>query len=90
MKLTEIIFLNDVIVRHRATGAKMQMIMEDWDFLQLQVALLYNSETSGIPMHMAVSIHVTLLGRDAIYFSCHEFHENLSFRLVLFHEKLIF
>jgi len=27
---------------------------EDWDFLQLQVALLYNSETSGIPLHMQV------------------------------------
>ena len=27
MKLTEIIFLNDVITKHRATGAKMQMIM---------------------------------------------------------------
>lgn len=52
MKLTEIVFLNDVIQKHRATGAKMQMIMEDWDFLQLQVALLYNSETSGIPLHM--------------------------------------
>ncbi|KAK6169039.1 hypothetical protein SNE40_020167 [Patella caerulea] len=52
MKFTEIIFLNDVIQKHRASGAKMQMIMEDWDFLQLQVALLYNSETSGIPLHM--------------------------------------
>jgi len=27
MKLTEIIFLNDVIQKHKATGAKMQMIM---------------------------------------------------------------
>ena len=27
MKLTEIIFLNDVIQRHRAQGAKVQMIM---------------------------------------------------------------
>ena len=27
MKLTEIIFLNDVINKHRATGAKVQMIM---------------------------------------------------------------
>ena len=27
MKLTEIIFLNDVITKHRATGAKIQMIM---------------------------------------------------------------
>ena len=27
MKLTEIVFLNDVIQRHRAQGAKVQMIM---------------------------------------------------------------
>ena len=27
MKLTEIIFLNDVIQRHRSTGAKVQMII---------------------------------------------------------------
>lgn len=52
MKLTEIIFLNDVIQKHRTSGAKMQMIMEDWDFLQLQCALYINSETSGIPLNM--------------------------------------
>merc|ERR1739838_764495 len=52
MKLTEILFLNDVIVKHRAMGAKMQMLMEDWDFLQLQCALYINSETSGIPLNM--------------------------------------
>ncbi|CAD5120480.1 DgyrCDS9046 [Dimorphilus gyrociliatus] len=52
MKLSEIIFLNDVICKHRATGAKMHMMMEDWDFLQLQVALLINSETTGVPPHM--------------------------------------
>lgn len=52
MKLTEIIFLNDVISKHRATGAKIQMIMEDWDFLQLQCALYINSEMSGIPLSM--------------------------------------
>ncbi|KAG8225444.1 hypothetical protein J437_LFUL004444 [Ladona fulva] len=39
MKLTEIVFLNDVIVKHRQSGAKVQMINEDWDFLQLQCAL---------------------------------------------------
>ncbi|KAK0138597.1 DNA-directed RNA polymerase III subunit RPC1 [Merluccius polli] len=38
---------------HRMTGAKTQMIMEDWDFLQLQCALYINSELSGIPMNMA-------------------------------------
>ncbi|XP_059129117.1 DNA-directed RNA polymerase III subunit RPC1-like [Peromyscus eremicus] len=49
MKLTEIIFLNDVIKKHRISGAKTQMIMEDWDFLQLQCAVYINSELSGIP-----------------------------------------
>ncbi|CAB1343971.1 unnamed protein product [Coregonus sp. 'balchen'] len=53
MKLTEIIFLNDVIKKHRMSGAKTQMIMEDWDFLQLQCALYINSELSGIPLNMA-------------------------------------
>uniref|UniRef100_A0A3Q1AIV8 DNA-directed RNA polymerase subunit n=1 Tax=Amphiprion ocellaris TaxID=80972 RepID=A0A3Q1AIV8_AMPOC len=39
MKLTEIIFLNDVIKKHRMTG--------------LQCALYINSELSGIPLNMA-------------------------------------
>lgn len=52
MKLTEIVFLNDVIIKHRLSGAKSQMIMEDWDFLQLQCALYVNSELSGIPLNM--------------------------------------
>lgn len=52
MKLTEIIFLNGVIVGHRSSGAKVQMIMEDWDYLQLQCALYINSELSGIPLNM--------------------------------------
>ncbi|CAH1249658.1 POLR2A [Branchiostoma lanceolatum] len=52
MKLTEILFLNDVIQKHRATGARAQMIMEDWDFLQLQCALYINSEQGGIPLNM--------------------------------------
>ena len=28
----------------------------DWEYLQLQVALLYNSETSGIPLSMKVRL----------------------------------
>ena len=52
MKLTEIVFLNDVIVKHRNSGAKVQMMSEDWDFLQLQCALYINSELSGIPLNM--------------------------------------
>jgi DNA-directed RNA polymerase III subunit RPC1 len=52
MKLTEIIFMNDVISKHRVSNAKSQMILEDWDFLQLQCALYINSELSGIPLNM--------------------------------------
>lgn len=52
MKLSEIIFINDVINKHRQTGAKIQMINEDWEFLQLHCALYINSQTSGIPLNM--------------------------------------
>lgn len=45
MQLTEIVFLNDVIVKHRLMGAKVQMILEDWDFLQLQCALYIDKDT---------------------------------------------
>ena len=54
MKLTEIVFLNDVISKHRESGARVQMIQEDWDFLQLQCALYINGEMSGIPLNMQV------------------------------------
>lgn len=52
MKLSEIVFINDVIMKHKLSGAKAQMIAEDWEFLQLHCALYINSETSGIPIHM--------------------------------------
>ncbi|EEB15462.1 DNA-directed RNA polymerase III largest subunit, putative [Pediculus humanus corporis] len=52
MKLSEIIFINDVIQKHRQSGAKVHMINEDWDFLQLHCALYINSETTGIPLSM--------------------------------------
>ncbi|XP_030835383.1 DNA-directed RNA polymerase III subunit RPC1 isoform X1 [Strongylocentrotus purpuratus] len=52
VKLTEIILINDVIQKRRRAGAKMSMIMEDWDFLQLACALYINSETSGLPLNM--------------------------------------
>lgn len=53
MKLREIILYNDLIQRHRSQGAKVSMIMECWDFLQLHCALYINSEMSGIPQSMA-------------------------------------
>lgn len=50
---TQLTTTNSYLVQHRMTGAKTQMIMEDWDFLQLQCALYINSELSGIPLNMA-------------------------------------
>ncbi|BES88214.1 Hypothetical protein polymerase [Nesidiocoris tenuis] len=52
MKLSEIVFINDVIMKHKLSGAKAQMIAEDWEYLQLHCALYINSETSGIPINM--------------------------------------
>jgi DNA-directed RNA polymerase III subunit RPC1 len=49
VKLAEIIFLNDIIRNHLKKNARMQMVMEDWDYLQLQCALYINSQTPGIP-----------------------------------------
>lgn len=52
MKLSEIIFINDIIQKHRQSGAKVHMYNEDWDFLQLHCALYINSETTGIPLNL--------------------------------------
>ncbi|CAL8106654.1 unnamed protein product [Orchesella dallaii] len=53
MKLSEICFLNEVLTKHRESGAKVEMIAEDWDFIQMQCALVINSEMSGLPaQHM--------------------------------------
>ena len=59
MKLSEVVFINDVIMKHRQSGAKVQMINEAWDFLQLHCAMYMNSETSGIPLNMQVFIDCT-------------------------------
>lgn len=54
MKQSEILLINDVIGRHIASGGKSELLQEDWDYLQLHVALYINSEMSGIPMSMQV------------------------------------
>uniref|UniRef100_A0A6G1S4K2 DNA-directed RNA polymerase subunit n=1 Tax=Aceria tosichella TaxID=561515 RepID=A0A6G1S4K2_9ACAR len=48
--LSETNLLADVIEKRRATGAIPSLVMEAWDFLQLEIALYINSETSGIPL----------------------------------------
>jgi len=59
MMLLEIVFMNDVIKKHRQLGVKIEKILEDWDFLQLQCALHVNSECtlSGVPLHMLPKTH---------------------------------
>ncbi|EFA01191.1 DNA-directed RNA polymerase III subunit RPC1 [Tribolium castaneum] len=52
MRQSEIIFINDVIKKHKLSGASVNMYQEGWDFLQLQTALYINSELSGIPLAM--------------------------------------
>lgn len=54
MKLSEIIFINDIIRKHVQSGVMPQMYHEDWDFLQLHCGLYINSEMSGIPANMRV------------------------------------
>lgn len=57
MKQSEILLINDVINKHMSTGGNIELIQEDWDFLQLHVSLYFNSEVSGIPLAMLVCIH---------------------------------
>ena len=52
MKQSEILLINDVIAKHMNTGGKIELIQEDWDFLQLHCALYFNSEVSGVPLNM--------------------------------------
>ncbi len=52
MKISEICFLNEVLTKHRECGGKIEMILEDWDFIQMQCALVINSEMSGMPVQL--------------------------------------
>jgi DNA-directed RNA polymerase III subunit RPC1 len=52
MKQSEIILINDIIAKHMNTGGKIELIQEDWEYLQLHCALYFNSEVSGVPLNM--------------------------------------
>lgn len=54
MKLSEISLINDVIRKQNTVN--INMYMEHWDYLQLHCGLYINSEMSGIPPHMQVSL----------------------------------
>lgn len=61
LKQTEMLLINDAINKHMTTGGKIELIQEDWDFLQLHVSLYFNSEVSGIPLAMLVGIIIIYL-----------------------------
>ncbi|KAF9809781.1 hypothetical protein SFRURICE_000262 [Spodoptera frugiperda] len=63
MKQSEILLINDVISRHIASGGKSELVQEDWDYLQLHVALYINSEMSGIPLSMQGRFRGNLSGK---------------------------
>jgi len=45
MKLTEIIHINNILKTALEKGAAIPIVMEDWDFLQLQCAMLINGDS---------------------------------------------
>ncbi|KAG5635316.1 hypothetical protein H0H81_011729 [Sphagnurus paluster] len=49
VKLTEIVFTNALIKQGLAKGAPTPQFMEQWEFLQLSVAMYVNSELPGVP-----------------------------------------
>ena len=49
MKMTEIVFINNVIDKYKQCGANNKTVQDSWDFLQLACALHINSQLSGIP-----------------------------------------
>ncbi|KAF8516014.1 hypothetical protein BU17DRAFT_76736 [Hysterangium stoloniferum] len=52
VKLTEIVFTNALIKQGLAKGVSTSQLMEQWEFLQVSVAMYINSETPGIPLQM--------------------------------------
>jgi DNA-directed RNA polymerase III subunit RPC1 len=48
VKLQEIIQVNFALRAALQKGASLKMVMEDWDFLQIQVAQLMNGDTPGL------------------------------------------
>lgn len=55
VKLTEIVYTNAIIRDALEKGAPVHMLMEDWDFLQLQCAMYINSELPGVANALQVT-----------------------------------
>lgn len=50
VKLSEIVYTNAIIEDALAKGSPVSMMIEDWDFLQLQCAMYVNSDLPGITL----------------------------------------
>lgn len=88
IKLQEIVEMNNALRLALHKGATMKMVGEDWDFLQIQVALFINGETPGIPRQ--------LLGNKAVRGLCQRlkgkqgrFRGNLSGKRVDFSGRTV-
>ena len=55
IKLQEIVEMNNALKFALERGACLKMVLEDWELLQIQVALFINGETPGIPRHLQAS-----------------------------------
>ena len=53
--MQQIVEMNNVLCQALNRGATFKMIMEDWEYIQGQVALFINGETPGIPKAIAGS-----------------------------------
>lgn len=49
IKLQDIIHMNNTLQTALERGASMKIIMEQWDYLQMQAAQFINGELSGLP-----------------------------------------
>jgi len=58
-KISDIIHINTLIAEGLQKGQPISTIMEQWDFLQLQVAMIINSEVPGI---QPIGYHVAIRG----------------------------
>lgn len=58
-KLSEISLINNEICKQN----NINIYMEHWDYLQLHCSLYINSEMSGIPAHMQVSLLINIIQR---------------------------
>lgn len=52
IKLQEIIEMNNALKLALDKGATMKMVAEDWEYLQILIALFINGETPGIPRQL--------------------------------------